>query len=60
MYPEIDKNKCINCKICVDICPYEVFGNIRGYAVVENPENCIECGECIRNCENIAIKLVDG
>ncbi len=57
MYPEIIKDKCINCQVCVDICPYEVFGVKDNIAIVEFPENCIECGECIRNCGNNAIKL---
>ena len=60
MYPEIDKNRCINCKVCIDICPYEVFDEVSGFAIVAQPEHCIECGECVRNCENEAIKLVDG
>ena len=60
MFPAIDKMKCINCKICIDICPYEVFDENDGHADVIRPENCIECGECVRNCENDAIKLIGG
>jgi NAD-dependent dihydropyrimidine dehydrogenase PreA subunit len=59
MYPAIDRDKCINCKICIDICPYEVFDEKECRAEVVNPESCIECGECVRNCENDAIKLVE-
>ena len=60
MYPEINKNICSNCKICIDICPYEVFGfNNHDIVDVIRPENCIECGECLRNCEQNAIILRD-
>ena len=60
MYPFINKDLCINCKTCIDICPYEVFGEANSIAIVKNPESCIECGECIRNCETKAIKLIEG
>jgi NAD-dependent dihydropyrimidine dehydrogenase PreA subunit len=60
MYPKINREKCINCKICIEICPYEVFHEESGKVAVKRPEDCIECGECIRNCENNAIKLVVG
>ncbi len=59
MYPAIDVDKCIICKICIEICPYEVFGEEADIVIVAEPENCIECGECIRNCKNEAIKLVE-
>jgi electron transfer flavoprotein alpha subunit len=60
MYPEIDKTCCINCKVRIDICPYEVFGEVKSEAAVVSPEDCIECGECVRNCESNAINLKDG
>ena len=59
MYPAIDKDKCIECLVCVDVCPYEVFEEINGEAQVSHPEECIECGECIRNCEQDAISLIE-
>ncbi|SFV60898.1 hypothetical protein MNB_SV-14-1143 [hydrothermal vent metagenome] len=43
----------------MDICPYEVFGEEEDRVSVVSPENCIECGECVRNCENQAIRLVE-
>ncbi len=58
MFPEINYDLCTSCKVCIDICPYEVFGDIDNKASVVNPENCIECGECIRNCDSKAIILV--
>ncbi len=61
MYPVIDKKRCIECGVCVDICPYEVFEfDDKNDAIVGKPEECIECGECIRNCANEAIKLFNG
>ena len=59
MYPAIDKDRCIECLVCVDVCPYEVFDEIDGKAHVAHPEECIECGECIRNCEQEAISLIE-
>ena len=59
MYPYIDKNKCTECLVCVEVCPYEVFSEKNGKSIVSNPEECIECGECIRNCDYNAIKLIE-
>ena len=59
MYPEINKNKCIVCLCCIEVCPYEVFSEEKGVIIVKFPEKCIECGECIRNCKEHAIQLVE-
>ncbi len=58
MYPEIDYDKCNKCEICIDVCPYEVFSK-NEKVFVKNPESCIECGECVRNCEYNAIRLTE-
>jgi len=57
MAPDIDRSRCINCLVCVDICPYDVFKKVDGIAKVFSPQNCIECSECIRNCTSNAISL---
>jgi len=59
MYPEIDYCRCNFCKVCVEVCPYEVFEIIENKVIVKNKESCIECGECIRNCDYKAIKLTE-
>ena len=59
MPPIIDKTKCTNCGICVDVCPLDVFyGSQKGLLPVINyPEECWMCGSCVLECPKKAIKL---
>ncbi|OQY02425.1 MAG: ferredoxin [Desulfobacteraceae bacterium 4572_130] len=52
----IDKEKCVGCEECVDICPVEVFemGDDEKSEVV-NGEECMGCESCIEVCEEDAI-----
>ncbi len=59
MYPAIIEEKCVICKVCVEVCPYEVFEYTNNKIIIKYPEECIECGECIRNCEKEAIFLTE-
>lgn len=48
----VNKNKCINCGACIDICNMEVNP-------LNNPDSmeCIRCGECAATCPTDAISL---
>jgi NAD-dependent dihydropyrimidine dehydrogenase PreA subunit len=51
---------CSNCKMCVAVCPHEVFA-LNGRAVqLARPEACMECGACQFNCPTGAITVDSG
>ena len=62
----ITADECKGCGRCLTVCPKKLISrghelNIQGYyaAVVENPEGCIGCGSCYRNCQTGAIVKVE-
>lgn len=60
MPPIINKNKCINCKNCVAICPTDVYGLQKKDAVcpeIQYPEECWHCNSCVLECPVKAISL---
>jgi NAD-dependent dihydropyrimidine dehydrogenase PreA subunit len=57
MRPAISQDLCENCGECIDICPYDVFGDLEGFVSVINPEECIECTACIDTCPQKAISM---
>jgi adenylylsulfate reductase subunit B len=60
MPPIIDKNRCITCGICVNICPQDVFFGSKKKRVpkVTYPEECWHCNACVLDCpKEGAIKL---
>ena len=59
MYPVVDKEKCMGCGNCAEICPSEVYTMEDGNSVPVRPEDCIECGACADQCPVDAIKLCE-
>ena len=59
MPPVIDKEKCIRCGLCADICNYDVyFGSKEDeIPVVTYPEECWHCNACVLDCSEEAIRL---
>ncbi|MFX0115879.1 MAG: nitroreductase family protein [Candidatus Hodarchaeota archaeon] len=56
----IDEEKCIPCKMCVDVCPariflWDIFDNEKSIVKVVNEEFCIICGHCVAICPEDAI-----
>jgi electron transfer flavoprotein alpha subunit len=51
----IDKQKCISCAVCVNICPFGVL-TIRNNQIIIG-EGCTLCGACQKECPNDAIIL---
>ena len=51
----VNKEKCVKCGFCVNVCPEQVF--ILGENGPEEvcPENCIACGHCVAVCPKEAI-----
>ena len=53
-------DRCVNCGMCVVVCPHGVFAP--GEQVVElvAAESCMECGACQLNCPAAAIEVESG
>ncbi len=54
---KIDKKKCTNCRLCIDICPMNVFGLENGEVVVKKARKCIVCRACEIQCPHQAIEV---
>jgi 2-oxoglutarate ferredoxin oxidoreductase subunit delta len=55
---EIDYDRCIGCRMCVRSCKYGVFEWLDEVPIVFNPNACVACLECERNCEANAIRII--
>jgi NAD-dependent dihydropyrimidine dehydrogenase PreA subunit len=55
----LDGKKCVNCGICLEVCPHSVFIH-EGKIAIENRERCMECGACELNCPAGAISVNRG
>lgn len=58
----VDTELCKSCKICISLCPKNVFEmtkhvNKKGYNYVETvrEDECISCGQCQNRCPDFAI-----
>ena len=56
---EVDKEKCIGCGECVDVCPVDVYEMNDEKSVPVNVEECIGCESCIEVCEQEAITVTE-
>lgn len=50
----IDKENCINCKKCSDICPQDAIDENQNI----NKKRCIGCGTCVKICPQNCIKTI--
>ena len=62
MPPIIDKEKCIECGTCAQICPLDVIRfvkdeNGKKHVKVKYPYECWHCRACAIDCPKQAIKL---
>lgn len=54
----LDKTKCVDCSICIPLCPTEALVKDNQTQEVEFvKEKCIACGMCLRACPYGAIKI---
>ena len=54
--PIINKQKCILCGQCVDICPEGVLELEEDTLVIANPQNCTFCTTCEETCPEDAVR----
>ncbi|MFC1493200.1 mercury methylation ferredoxin HgcB [candidate division KSB1 bacterium] len=57
---KFNNDLCNNCIICSTVCPHKVFTRTKGIVNLSNPENCMECGACQKNCPLGAITVESG
>lgn len=50
----IDEEKCVNCHMCISVCPVKYCIDGSGETVTINHDLCIGCGNCIRGCTHEA------
>lgn len=57
MPPIINKQKCIGCGMCVEICPLDVIRMQDAEPVVKYPYECWHCRACVKECSRGAIRM---
>ncbi len=50
----IDKEKCVGCGSCAEVCPAEAISEDGDHYAID-PDACLECGTCEAECPNEAI-----
>jgi Pyruvate/2-oxoacid:ferredoxin oxidoreductase delta subunit len=60
--PEYDKENCIFCLKCIEICPMEIIELVdedsKDQRISINTDRCIGCGVCAYNCPEEALSMV--
>ncbi|MFP4564843.1 MAG: [Fe-Fe] hydrogenase large subunit C-terminal domain-containing protein, partial [Spirochaetia bacterium] len=51
---EVDSDKCVNCHMCISVCPAKYCIDGSGDTVEINSDLCIGCGSCIEACTHDA------
>lgn len=53
----VDKEKCIGCGTCVQLCPVNAISFDEDGKAKIDQEKCIKCGTCEASCPVSAIKI---
>ncbi|MCM0080714.1 4Fe-4S binding protein [Geomonas sp. Red32] len=57
---ELNREKCVGCGRCLEVCPHQVFSLAARTAAIEKKDACMECGACAKNCPVGAIAVDAG
>ncbi|MCX6271233.1 MAG: mercury methylation ferredoxin HgcB [Bacteroidetes bacterium] len=57
---QLEVEKCDGCRLCVTVCPRNVFEVTERKAHIIRLDHCIECGACMMNCAEGAIFVKSG
>ncbi len=57
---EFNAGLCINCGICITVCPQAVFTYGKPVIQIVEPDACMECGACQINCPVGALVVDSG
>ncbi len=57
---ELKESLCVGCKMCIEVCPRDVFVIEDKKVKISKKDNCIECGACSKNCPSGAISVNAG
>lgn len=49
--------KCINCGLCVQECPYDAHQIVEGRHIL-NRSKCVNCGQCSKVCPTSALEII--
>lgn len=63
--PVVDRNLCSACGMCMDVCIFEAInityprfkGDLKVYAALNQPDNCVGCKQCAIYCPLHAIHM---
>ncbi|TFG81983.1 MAG: chemotaxis protein, partial [Spirochaetales bacterium] len=55
----VDEEKCVNCHMCIAVCPVKYCIDGSGEKVSINADLCIGCGSCVRACTQKARSIMD-
>ncbi len=53
----LNESECVDCGLCISICPREVFSFDKGWKLRLAEEKCILCGKCVDACPSRALTL---
>ncbi len=58
---KLDSTLCVNCGICLEVCPHAVFRRTENQKpVIHDRSLCMECGACAKNCPAEALSVTSG
>ena len=55
----VDEDLCVNCHMCIAVCPVKLCIDGSGDKVTINADMCIGCGSCVQACTQKARSIVD-
>ena len=57
---ELDVAKCTGCRMCIIVCPHNVFAMNTKTVRIKDRDACMECGACEKNCPEDALRVNAG